>query len=217
MWCSAYPWVVLIGVSPGNSPRKQDRNHNFTVETADGPTFGEPHVGFDYPDTKQYWAKCKDLATFLVQRDAPTMNAQDAVALASHLNLGTRQAGRANAELMEPNVQHWVRHLLMACWSPKIILCFGLMGFLRRSKYGEVWKSSPGLQVDWTAPDCEAKFSDFNYKFRLWTVQTANPKPTALVAWPNHPSRHPFGGGHKSKPWLQAKEQVHGILEKHGF
>ena len=50
MPCSAAPHVVVLGVSPGNRPRLEDKDFQTDNAATEPPTFGEVHGGFLYED-----------------------------------------------------------------------------------------------------------------------------------------------------------------------
>ena len=214
---SASPYVVLLGVSPGNRPKAEDREFKTDGQACgELPTFGSPHSGFYYDDPGRYWQKARDLAQFLVRRDEPRLSEKDAVALSSHLNLGTGQYGQAGAHAIEDDILVWVSHLLHSRFDAKLLVCFGLRGIFAMNRYSTLWNSGDGLPVDWTRPLAVRRF-DGRYAFRLWTTQRADEKRMAVLMWPNHPSRHPFSGGPESKNWQSAKHEADRLLQEHGF
>jgi hypothetical protein len=60
---SVAPWVVTLGVSPGNSPSEEHKDRPI-LRRAPGapPTFGKPHPDFYYPDTKGFWKRIRALS-----------------------------------------------------------------------------------------------------------------------------------------------------------
>ncbi len=212
---SAAPHVVLLGVSPGNRPRPEDRGFNTDGQATEPPTFGKPHGGFFYDDPGRYWQKASDLSRFLVLRDEPSLTGDDAVALSSHLNLGTGQFGQAGEQAIEDNILVWVSRLLNSKFSAKVVVCFGLHRILTNKRYNSLWNRNGGLSIDWTQPSAVQDFD--SYRFRLWAIQRADGGRMAVIMWPNHPSRHPFSGGPALTKWQDAKSEVHKLLKMHGF
>ena len=212
---SASPHIVLLGVSPGHRPKAEDSGLKTDGRAGEVPTFGSPPGGFSYPDPGKYWQKANDLCEFLVRRDEPGLSNGDAVALSSHLNLGTGQHGKAGRDAIEDNIFVWVSRLLYAKFVANLLVCFGLRGILTMTPYSTLWNCIGGLPVDWSHP---LAFRDFGqYKFRLWTTQRADGKRMAVLMWPNHPSKPPFTGGPESKNWQSAKTEADTLLKEHGF
>lgn len=213
---SAAPYVILLGVSPGNGLLPEDRG----METKgrawpNEPTIGKVDGGFDYKDQRKYWTKASDLCAFLVKRDAPNMTERDAVALSSHLNLGTGQYGVASNAAIEAKIVKWVATQLYSRFEAKVVVCFGLWGLMRKPHHNELWKSSGGLPLDWQNPDATSSFR--NLSFRLWKTERADGQPVAVLMWPNHPSRPPFAGGPERSSWQAAKRHADKFLKKHRF
>jgi hypothetical protein len=214
MPCSACPYVVVLGVSPGNSPKPQDRGFNTFGQCCEDPTFGKAHPGFDYLDGRHYWQKVSNLCEFLVKRDAPGLSKRDALALAGHLNLGTGQFGSASEAAIQSKVVEWVSSLLYSKFNPKILVCFGLNGILSKRKWNRVWNKG-GLQINWSSPDVSQSFD--RYFFRLWFPKRHDGGKLAVVMWPNHPSRPPFSGGPKTSAWQRAERSIDKLLKQNGF
>jgi hypothetical protein len=213
MPCSAAPEVVAIGISPGNSPRKEDRGGANTNTSGKRPTFGKPHECFNYQDTKNYWAKVSSLCRHFVRRTEKKMSDANCMALSGHLNLGTGQAGEASVGDTDPAIIHWVAGLLNNYFQPRLIVLFGLNRILK-ARYDD-WNHPNGLQVDWRSPDFEQPFN--KYHFRLWKATSAQGKRIGVLMWPNHPSRHPFAGDENGSEWNRALNQASSFLTTHGF
>lgn len=212
MPCSAAPEVVVIGISPGNSPRKEDRGCETRYTAGAPPTFGEP-PDFGYPDTKHYWAKVRSLCCHLVRRADRKMSENDCIALSSHLNLGTGQAGQASMKDTDPPLIRWVSTLLNKFFQPHLIVLFGLNRILRDRSVD--WNHRDGLQVDWHQPHFFSRFD--RYQFRLWNADSAKGNRTGVLMWPNHPSRPPFAGSEKTAEWTRALKEASKFLKEHGF
>ena len=214
---SASPHIVLLGVSPGNRPTAHDKGFKTDRQACkELPTFGSEHSGFSYPDPGRYWQKASDLCRFMVQRDEPGLSRKDAIALSSHLNLGTGQHGQAGAQAIEDDILVWVSRLLYSKFEAKLLICFGLRGILAMERYTKLWNTDGGLPVDWTRPLSERIFAS-RYKFRLWDTKRADGGRMGVLMWPNHPSRHPFSGGPESKMWVSAKQEAEKLLQEHGL
>lgn len=213
MPCSAAPEVVIIGISPGNSPRKEDRSSPTKNKSGEPPTFGTPHKGFIYQDTKNYWSKVSSLCRHFVRRTEKKMSDDDCIALSSHLNLGTGQAGEASVDDTDQAIIHWVSSLLNNFFQPSLVVCFGLNGILQ-ARFDD-WNHRGGLHVDWRSPDFNQPFN--TYRFRLWKATSAQGKRIGVLMWPNHPSRHPFAGDENGTEWNRALNQANSFLTAHGF
>lgn len=214
---SASPYVVLLGVSPGNSPRSEDRESlRRCPTTSEPPTFGCPAGGFSYRDPRHYWEKASTLCQFLVRRDDPRLSETDALAVSGHLNLGIGLEGKAGEGAIEDGIVRWVSRLLNSVFEARVLVGFGLNGLLAKPRVNELWNCAGGLPVDWRACPIIRKF-DGNYSFRLWTPQRANGERMAVLLWPNHPSRPPFAGRPDNASWQQAKQAADEMLREHDF
>lgn len=119
----------------------------------------------------------------------------DALSLVSHVNLGTGSAGQATVRDVERDYVAWASRLINVIHNPDLVVFFGLSRILRDHTVSSWWNHQSGISVDWHKPD---RIYDFptnkkNYKFRIWDKINANGHAVKLVAWPNHPSRPPFG------------------------
>lgn len=214
MPCSAAPLVVVLGVSPGNSPSKEDRGFFTLNKPGDrGPTFGEKHEGFDYQDTRSYWKKVCSLCCFLVRRYAPDLTEMDCLALSGHLNLGTGQAGKADVLVTDEKITRWVSNLMYEHFQPRLLVCLGLNRIMKAR--WKIWNHPDGLQVNWHKADFEHPFG--RYRFRLWETCSKGNRPVGVLMWPNHLSRHPFAGDDSKPEWKSALKQADAFLTKHDF
>lgn len=215
---SACPHVVILGVSPGNSPGPDHKGVNTSGESNyEKPTFGTPPDFGSGNDTRHYWEKVSDLCTFLVRRDDPKLSEHQALSLTGHLNLGTGRYGTAGPEAVKRDLVKWVSSLIGSKFRAKVLVCFGLTGILDKPRIKGFWNCDGGLKLNWSNPDVKESFSRSAYHFRFWNAQRADGTPMAVLMWPNHPSRHPFSGGPENPNWLKAKKQADRLLRKHGF
>ena len=215
MPCSTAPHVVVLGVSPGNRPRPEDKDFQTDNATTEPPTFGEVHGGFCYEDPGHYWEKVRELCSFLVRRDAKKLSMNEALSLSGHLNLGTGQYGEAGENAIDPKIVSWVSTLLFKRFAPKILVCFGLKSLLSKDSINQFWNVENGLKLDWNQPGDTKSF--LRYSFRFWKAERLDGSQMAVLMWPNHPSRHPFAGNAQKKPWQQSLQDAGELLEKHGF
>lgn len=211
--CSAAPEVVVVGISPGNTPRKEDKGFVTLNKSGKPPTFGKPHGGFSYRDPKHYWAKVCSLCCHFVRRSDSKMSDDGCIALSSHLNLGTGQAGEASVEDADRATTRWVSTLLNKFFQPRLIVCFGLNQILK-ARFDD-WNCRDGLQVDWRKPKAEHLFD--SYHFRLWEAISAKGKRIGVLMWPNHPSRHPFGGDENGLEWKRSLTEANLFLAANNF
>lgn len=211
---SPVPHVVVLGVSPGNSPSADDRDVDTYRKGENGLSFTEASR-FDYKDGRHYWNKVGDLCTFLINRDSPgiqKVDAADLSSLSSHLNLGTRRLGVAGLDAVEDDIIQWVSTLLYSKFQAKILVGFGLTRILPLKN--EIWNKG-GLQLDWSSPDDTEPFE--GYKFRFWRATRKDGRHMAVLLWPNHPSRHPFSGDASSPHWHAAKKCADNLLKRNKF
>jgi hypothetical protein len=204
---SINPLVVFIGVSPGNSPATQPQA-DLERGTYGSPTFGEPHRGMSYPDSNSYWLKVRELAVELVGIFDSSLPAEDRLALAGHLNLGTGSFGRAGPNAVEKSVVRWVSRVLYEDLRPKIVVGFGLVGVLLSPQARELrqaWDDG-GLHISWTRPELISRAVGKNvYTFRVWGATREDGEEVEFVIFPNHPSRAPFAGrGGAGSRWQEA-------------
>lgn len=218
---SVAPWVVTLGVSPGNSPSEEHKDRP-GLRRAPGPppTFGEPHRDFYYRDKKGFWDRIRALSCSFMRRDLPLIRNEDALSLCAHLNLGTVQAGNAGQQPFEDDIIRWVSSLLNLVFQPKILICLGLKGILKKNpSVAHLWNEGDGLKIDWSKPDFTQKFSKSDkYSFDLWVkIRSKSKGPMAIIMWPNHPVRHPFTGQQGYKVWKEAIDEASALLKVHGF
>jgi hypothetical protein len=212
---SALPHVVLLGMSPGNSPAPEDRDLETKNKSYDEPTFGSAHSGFFYNDTKRYWEKVRDLCHFLVCRDQPGLSLNDALAVSSHLNLGTGRHGQADKDALDDAIVRWVSGLLSTKLQAKVLIGFGVTGALADRRISTLWNYQDGLQIDWTRPTVCRKFARNN--FRFWAPVRSDGSRMAVLLWPNHPSKPPFSGGPDTDGWRDSKHEADKLLRENGF
>lgn len=205
---SVNPLLVLVGVSPGNSPRVE--GDAFLPDYI--PTFATTAPGFWYADRSHYWEKVRVLSTEILRIWDPTLTEGDCLALTGHLNLGVGMFGSASHAAIELPVVRWVSSLLFHHLRPRIVIGLGLTGLLLDAAGGpirEAWNAG-GLAVDWQRPEIKEAGG---YRYRLWLAHRDDGDPVQIVIWPNHPSRAPFGGGGavgsrwhdavvSAKPWI---------------
>jgi hypothetical protein len=187
------PLVVVIGVSPGNSPDPEEADSFGRLSSYPPPTVGVAHPKMHYNDTRRYWSKVRQLFVHLIQSMQPEFSETDCLALSGHLNLGTGQKGEADDSTLEPEIVRWLPRVVSLQLRPRILICFGLNGFVKKPCFQNLWGNDL-LTVRWSEPDVVSKFAPYNYAFRLWKAQCPSGSDLLIVSWPNHPSRHPFAG-----------------------
>lgn len=210
---SADPYVVIIGASPGNSPDPSDLSGD---RSYDPPTFGHPHTGFFYGDTKYYWDKVRFLCSEVINVASPELSTNEALALSGHLNLGVGQSGVATDAVVDDEIISWVSHLLGSELTAKVVITFGLNGILTKSARNTAWNEAHGtLPVNWRNPQRSYPFQ--NYSFRVWETKRMDGEPVLVCMWPNHPSRHPFTGAASGESWRNAVVAFCEILRSSGY
>ena len=186
------PFIVTLGVSPGNSPAAGDR----AFESAGGhefPTAGVPHPGVHYHDEAEYWDKCRlfvriALAGRVDDRD-------DALSLFGNLNLDTGRSAEAKNVAVSASFAEWILQTIQCKLRPRFIVALGLLTYLKENKHIlEVFERSfSGFNIN--RPDREIPFLAYKNKrllFREWDFSNADYGDSTLVMWPQHPSRPPF-------------------------
>jgi len=206
MPASLDPKLVIIGASPGDSPKP---GHTGAVSD-----YGEclPTVNpslnsdFYYEDSRKYWKKIRYLLLAFCNRERSIESLPDAIALTSHLNLSTIANGQAGVEGIEPDVVRWVSRLLNNKHSPDLVVLVGLKKIMLDDKQNRVinwWNCKGGLLVNWKQPE-ESPLLGTSLSFREWMATNAAGHRVRIVMWPNHPSRVPFGS---IQIWNQTVDQ----------
>lgn len=208
---SVNPLVVVLGVSPGNSPAAS--GGAFLSDYT--PTFGEPAPGFRYRDSSSYWDKVRILSTSLLRTWDPSLTEDECIALTGHLNLGTGMFGLAGEDAVEPDVVRWVSSVI-AAFRARVVVGLGLVGLLtaRSDRVRDAWNGGV-LQTDWTLPKWQERDG---FRFRHFIAQS-DETPVHILLWPNHPSRVPFTGpprpgGAWERSTLAAAEIVRSLIQK---
>jgi len=185
---SVNPLLVVVGVSPGDSPAA-DQAAFLSDYT---PTFGEPAAGFKYPDTSHYWQKVRLLSRELLRIWDSTLTEDECLALTSHLNLGTGMFGSASMAAIELEVVRWVSATILR-FHARVVIGLGLIEFLtspRRNDLRTAWNEG-GLMVAWTVPNVLTRGA---FRFRSFVARGIDERTIQVLLWPNHPSRVPFAG-----------------------
>lgn len=186
------PFLVTLGVSPGNSPAAGDT----TFLRAGGhqlPTAGAPHPGTRYRDPRRYWDKVRILArTTVMGADA---NEDDVLSLFGNINLDTGQSGQAENVVVKAEFAAWVLHSIRYHLKPRYVVMLGLPTYLRSNRdIAEIFeKTFPGFKVE--RPHREVPFHAYEKKrfvFREWDIANECSEGLTLVMWPQHPSQSPF-------------------------
>jgi len=189
--CSPDPKIVIIGVSPGNSP--EGTNKEAAEKSCQDTNKGLR--GFFYRDTRNYWNKVRYLA-----RELTAIPEHDSLLIVSHFNLGINSSGKASIESVEKNMIQWISRLLNKVIKPDLVIFFGLKGILTNPKISDLWNEGEGLKIDWRLPNAKIAFPNNgrNYYYSEWSATNALGHKMRLVIWPNHPSRPPFSSNMKS-------------------
>jgi hypothetical protein len=193
MPASVDPKLVLIGVSPGNSPRPKGKVFpGGATSFTSAPTVDKPlNSHIFYEDSSGYWNKLRYLTRSFALAEGTGLSLSDAVALCTHFNLGTQNAGKATEEATESDIVRWVSQLLNRVHSPDWVVLFGLLDILvKKTKVASVWNHKQGLIVDWKRFQ-ETRLAGHRYRFREWKTRNSLGHEVHIVLWPNHPSQHP--------------------------
>ena len=186
------PFIVTLGVSPGNSPASGD--YAFLEESGHQfPTAGEPHPEIFYRDTKRYWDKIR----FLAQTTLASQNfdQDDILSLFGNTNLATERSGDAKDVSIKPKFAAWILHTIRCKLRPRFIIALGLPTYLQnnRSILNVFERFFPGFRLG--HPNREIQFEGCTTKkfmFREWDFSSIDHGEVTLVFWPQHPSRPPF-------------------------
>ena len=189
---SINPLLVVLGPSPGNSPRRGDRQF-VTREPFALPTAGVPHPGVWYVDPRGYWSKVRELARTLL--DADDVLGDDALALFGTMNLSTGASGSAsNARLSAPFAR-WALATIRDGLRPRVLVLLGLRTLLRTSHELSAPFEDVFEGLDLRRPHRVHPFEAYTIRhliFREWDLATPRGAPLLLVDWPQHPNRPPF-------------------------
>jgi len=128
MPCSLDPKLVLIGVSPGNSPGNSSSCVRYVGELS---TSIDTTSNFYYPDARRYWDKVRYLASAFVSHHDRTVSETDALLVTSHFNLGVGSAWTATTAAVEEPYVRWVSGLLNNVLKPDLVVLFGLGSILK--------------------------------------------------------------------------------------
>ena len=198
---SINPLLVILGPSPGNSPKHGDR-HFVTRKPFDLPTAGEPHPGVFYPDTTRYWDKVRGLARTLLDADGSI--GPDSLALLGTMNLATAASAKASGVQIDDSFTRWVLATIRDGLRPRVLVLLGLRGRLKELSrlFADTFEG-----FDVRHPHHEYALEKYQTKrlvFREWEFSGNHGPPLLLVDWPQHPSRSPFSD---PRWWRVACEQ----------
>ena len=186
------PKLVIIGVSPGNSPGTNVAADDYCSAPS---KVISPKSNYFYPDSKSYWKKIRTMARGYFLRSDASISVEDALLATSHLNLGTGSAGTATKGDVDYAVIRWVSGLLNSLYKPDVVVLLGLKSIMDDGEVYAAWNHSNGLAINWRRPDLETPFTAYSkatYRFREWRVERPDSHRVRVIMWPNHPSRVPF-------------------------
>ncbi len=207
---SVNPWLMMIGISPGDGP-----DDGRVDRTGEPPTAGTPNPGFGgefarppYSWDVAYWAKARKLAQRTIQAFNPDFSDADCLSLAGHLNLGLRNQGTSDDNSVQVDVASWVAETVKVTLRPRLIVGFGLLGKIRGRNLKKAWLGSTLDQVVSSRCDEEFPFrvNSKSYRFRTWFIDAGFDWPILFTLWPNHPSRSPFGKRAGNQHFLRSIE-----------
>lgn len=184
---SVNPALVLLGPSPGGSPRRGDTTQA-TVELPafELPTLGTPHPRLNYEDGRGFFVKvraCIETALF----ELYGIQKNEALALGGLMNMDTAPQGDASKVQLREEVADWVVQTICQRMRPRFLICLGLNG-----RTDEVLRRVDPTMVG-QPPDAIVDFeARTQYKFRIWVRREQGRKPMLITFWPQHPSRPPF-------------------------
>ena len=189
---SINPLLVVLGPSPGSSPRRGDR-HFVTREPFTLPTAGEPHPGVWYDDPRGCWNKVRDLARTLLDADGAL--GDDALALFGTMNLSTAASGSASDAILSAPFARWTLATIRDGLRPRVLVLLGLRTLIRTSHGLSALFEEAFEGLDARRPYREHPLEVYRNRrlvFKEWNLTTPRGAPLLLVDWPQHPNRSQF-------------------------
>lgn len=198
---SINPIVVILGVSPGDSPARGDSDHG-TGKSFPLPTAGEQHPRLEYTDKGGFYRMVRTLGRTILDHD-DTMG-DDALALCGLLNLSTDTSGKAHKAAVEPDFCRWVLETIRDGLRPRILIRLGMRTTISAEAKRAFREIFPGFRENRPHRDYPFRGNpgNDNRRFREWNLET-NAGPLLIVDWPQHPAWPPFGKS-KDEVWFQA-------------
>ena len=219
--CPADPWpygittsinpvVATLGVSPGNSPYRGDKEF-VTRVSQPLPKVGVPHPGTHYQDTAGYWDKLRTLVRIIF---GPTgLSGNEALSLFANLNLDIGASGVADRVDVRADFASWVLLNARDRLRPRFLICLGLSGYLQKNLMVRKILENVFDGFTLSKPHREFRFKGYtvrNLIFREWDVCGPHNNEIKIVLWPQHPSRSPFTN---SSFWAASCEE---FASRHG-
>lgn len=189
---SINPLLVVLGPSPGNSPKRGDP-HFETREPFALPTAGKPHPGASYDDPRGYWNKVRALARTVLDADGAL--GEDTLALFGTMNLSTEASGNASDASISAPVARWVLVTIRDGLRPRVLVLFGLRTLLKRNRALSALFEDAFRGLDMRHAHREYALEEYRERrltFREWDLTAREGAPLLLVDWPQHPNRVPF-------------------------
>lgn len=191
------PKLIIIGVSPGNSPYHPTEENKESTEFQSEPGIIDSKKShYYYPDTRNYWKKIRFLSHIYFNSRTESISEFDSLSLTTHINLGEDSSGEATADDAQEGFVRWASALTNTINSPDTVILLGLKTIIRQDHISKWWNHANGLIIDWTNPTSTTPFpcKSKTYSFEEWQVTNSRNKKIRVILWPNHPSRYPFGG-----------------------
>ena len=185
------PRLVIIGVSPGNSPYEPEAGEEQKRFLCEPGIIGGEESHYYYPDTSGYWKKIRLLASSYFNSGGECFPELDALSLTTHINLGENSSGKATLEDIEDDFVAWASSLVNKIHNPDVVILLGLKNIIKNADVSRRWNHSGGLKINWNNPDDNILFpyGKNSYAFELWRVVNSHGKEVKVVLWPNYPSR----------------------------
>ena len=202
--------MVIVGTSPGGSRSRDGADQNRIVVPQRLKT---PDSWFYYPDGKHYWDRMRQLALGWFRRGGEAIDELEAISLTAHLNLSTTESGDSSKVDAEADMVRWVTHLVETVYDVELVVLVGMKGKLQRGDLDLRWRDATGGMIAWGGCRLEGAPISISYgkesKALGWLMRSTSGRPIAVVATPNHPSRHPFGQGvDADRRWTEAVESM---------
>lgn len=191
------PKLIIIGVSPGNSPYQPTEENKEPTEFQSEPgIIDSKNSHYYYPDKKSYWKKIRFLSHAYFSSSTENISEFDSLSLTTHINLGEESAGKATANDAQEEFVKWASTLTNTIHNPDTVILLGLKTIIRNDRISKWWNHANGLIIDWKKPTSTTPFPSKSrtYRFEEWQVTNSHHTKIRVILWPNHPSRAPFGG-----------------------
>ncbi len=194
---------------------------NYIMRKGDPPTFGRPHEGMVYCDTRGFFDKLRMLTAAIIRAETRgALTDEDSFALAGVMNLDSGASGNASGIQFSPPFAKWVLNVVFRRLMPRYVIGLGLGTILSKSE--NKWLCDDlgrhlGGSFDPRRPDRSVPlraYSQKTYEFRIWQAGShPDGTPIDFVLFPQHPCRAPMTN---LQVWRSAVEEFVEIFSVEG-